>query len=337
MSPAVWSGRRPSLFALCVAVFFCAAAVTAYGNALSTAGAPDYVRGLVPVRVYADSTVASVTVSCDRGGGITDDTESVQESPGVFVAWVQPQAQCTVRAVAHSAGADVWTSPTVTLRADSYAPKTPEAMPPHGALVRSPSAFTVRVWSASRHVTLQFKRDTKWVDAWTGDVTPDPEGKVTLPAVAVTKGAAVMRLISSNGFGTTTGPTKKVYNLGKTPNHTRYVLVDKSERRLYEIHSGVVTFTTRCAIGMPWAPTPTGTFKLGKRRRTPNAVWGPWRMPMLHKAKSGSYHATGYYLHGTNRPSSIGKMASHGCVRVQNSQIRVLSKRLKGYVFVIRN
>ena len=38
--------------------------------------------------------------------------------------------------------------------------------------------------------------------------------------------------------------------------------------------------------------------------------------------------AAGYGLHGTNVPSSIGKNASHGCIRLRNSDVEQLFELL---------
>jgi len=306
-------------------------------NSLSTTGTPDYANGLVPVRVFADSTVESVTITCIRASEPAEVLSGVEESPGVFVAWVRPKAESTVHATAFEAGGVVWTSAPVTLRASSYAPAAPALVLTPGALVGPTHAFTGQVGSTATAVHIRVKRGPIWVHVWSGAVTRDAAGAVSLPPVELPHGANSVSLVAENGFGMVAGPAVTVYNLGTTPALAKYVLVDKSDRRLYEVHSGVVTFTTRCAIGLPWAPTPTGTFKLGKRKKGPNAVWGPWRTPLLRKVKkTGKYRATAYYIHGTNRPGAIGTMVSHGCVRVLNKEIRVLSKRLKGYTLVIR-
>ncbi len=331
--------RAPVARALLVAavVGFAMSAAPAFAQySLSTAGTPDFVRGLVPVRVNVDSTVETVTVTCERANTPVQTLTCTEESPDVFVAWVAPGERTEVQATAFAGGVAVWQSAPAVLQGSTYRPASPTVVLKRNALVRSPQAFSGRTGPRATRVRVLLKRGSAWVDAWSGDVTADAAGEVRLPPVSVPKGAGSVRLVSQNGFGSVTGPYVDYYNLGKTPSPKKYVLVDKSDRRLYEVHSGVVTFTTRVAIGLPWAPTPSGTFKLGKRMKTPSSVWGPWRMPLLRKAKSGKWVRTSYYLHGTNRPSSIGKRASHGCVRVLNKHIRVLSKRLRGYTIVIR-
>jgi hypothetical protein len=93
---------------------------------------------------------------------------------------------------------------------------------------------------------------------------------------------------------------------------------------------------------MRGTPTPTGTRYLGRPVHAPNSVWGPFRMRQYrrvlvkvayhvtvngHRVKRWhkvlKYKGTSYYIHGTNDPSSIGTPASHGCVRLWNSNLRV--------------
>jgi lipoprotein-anchoring transpeptidase ErfK/SrfK len=37
----------------------------------------------------------------------------------------------------------------------------------------------------------------------------------------------------------------------------------------------------------------------------------------------------GYGIHGTNRPKSIGKAASHGCIRMRNQDVEDLFERVE--------
>jgi lipoprotein-anchoring transpeptidase ErfK/SrfK len=120
------------------------------------------------------------------------------------------------------------------------------------------------------------------------------------------------------------------------------VLVDKSDYMLYVIRSGAVVASYPIAIGMRGTPTPTGTFYLARPSRSPNRVWGPFRMRLYRKAwvrvayrvrirghLLRRYHrvlklkSTSYYIHGTNDPDSIGTPASHGCVRMWNSRLQL--------------
>lgn len=74
------------------------------------------------------------------------------------------------------------------------------------------------------------------------------------------------------------------------------------------------------AIGKPSTPSPVGTFEI--RRRVKNPVYqhegkviqpGPGN-PVGSRWMGLSIK--GYGIHGTNEPKSIGKAASHGCIRM---------------------
>jgi lipoprotein-anchoring transpeptidase ErfK/SrfK len=80
------------------------------------------------------------------------------------------------------------------------------------------------------------------------------------------------------------------------------------------------------AIGTPGSPTPTGIFYLAMLFRSPNpgGAYGPYVFGL--SAHSNVYERFGggdgmVGLHGTNQPSSIGRSASHGCLRVYNATI----------------
>jgi len=75
--------------------------------------------------------------------------------------------------------------------------------------------------------------------------------------------------------------------------------------------------TFPCAVGKPSTPSPVGEWKIvhkggkwgggfGDRWMGLNVPWGV------------------YGIHGTNKPYSIGTMASHGCIRMFNEHVRIL-------------
>src|SRR5262245_34345307 len=84
----------------------------------------------------------------------------------------------------------------------------------------------------------------------------------------------------------------------------------------------------RVAVGAPRFPTPQGDFQLSA------VTWNPWWIPppsdwaRNEKAQPpGERNPMGrvklafgnfYYLHGTPDVRSIGRAASHGCIRLRN-------------------
>lgn len=117
--------------------------------------------------------------------------------------------------------------------------------------------------------------------------------------------------------------------------------VDLSERKLYVIEDGEVVQTYGIAVGKPSNPTPTGRFRTGR------IIWNPsWNPPNTPWARGQKPRAPGdpknpmrgvkiffreptYYIHGTNDPASIGEAASHGCIRMTESDAVALARRIE--------
>lgn len=109
----------------------------------------------------------------------------------------------------------------------------------------------------------------------------------------------------------------------------RHVLVISiPDRKLAVLEEGRVLKVYSVAVGAPGSPTPTGTWKIV------NKMVGPtW----YHQGKAippGKYNPlgnrwmglnkAGYGIHGTNAPGSIGKAASHGCIRMGKQDVEEL-------------
>lgn len=69
--------------------------------------------------------------------------------------------------------------------------------------------------------------------------------------------------------------------------------------------------------------------KNSKRRRNPYPYGA--NIIVLDKLdpKTGETSSTGQWIHGNNKVSSLGKQASHGCVRMDNEVIKQLSQEVK--------
>jgi hypothetical protein len=105
----------------------------------------------------------------------------------------------------------------------------------------------------------------------------------------------------------------------------RRVVVSLEDRKLALVEGGKVKKVYTVAVGKPSTPSPAGTFKIERRVKNPtyhhdgktvlpgagNPVGTRWMG--LNKA--------GYGIHGTNEPRSIGKAASHGCIRMAKADL----------------
>jgi len=157
-----------------------------------------------------------------------------------------------------------------------------------------------------------------------------------LPAVRLPGGRPRVQVGIGNAWGTRWSADTPVYNLGaKVPTASTFLLIDKSTCYLYHVKYRTVVRVYPVAVGMPGTPTPEGYFTLGPPRAASGA-WGVLRMRLSRRTSSGTY-PTSYYIHGTNQPDSIGTWASHGCIRMYNSNVRALAGTVNpGYLVYIR-
>ena len=103
-------------------------------------------------------------------------------------------------------------------------------------------------------------------------------------------------------------------------------LVDLSSRRLRLYRNGRLLIESTVAVGAPATPTPTGRYYVNQRLvpANPNGAYGPAALgisafsPVLTSWAEGGPIG----IHGTNEPWSIGRSASHGCVRLPNDADR---------------
>ena len=112
----------------------------------------------------------------------------------------------------------------------------------------------------------------------------------------------------------------------------RRVVVSIPDRKLALIENGRVVKIYATAVGAPASPTPSGTYKIAQRVANPtwygpDKVVGPGKDNPVGTRWLG-LSRKGYGIHGTNNPRSIGKRASHGCVRMRNTDVEDLFGRV---------
>jgi len=105
----------------------------------------------------------------------------------------------------------------------------------------------------------------------------------------------------------------------------RQVLVSIPDRKLVVMERGAVLRVFDVAIGADVTPSPTGAFEIANRLMEPTyyhsgVVILPGDDNPLGPRWVG-LNKKGYGIHGTNAPRSIGKAASHGCIRMRNRDI----------------
>ncbi|WP_258368589.1 L,D-transpeptidase [Curtobacterium sp. MCBD17_013] len=111
-----------------------------------------------------------------------------------------------------------------------------------------------------------------------------------------------------------------------------YHLVAVTETNTLTVYrAGRPVATYPVASGTGGTPTPHGSFYLTELLKPTNAGYGPYAYGLsafsdVLTSFGGGPGQIG--LHGTDDASSIGKDASHGCIRMQNADITALTKLL---------
>jgi len=106
---------------------------------------------------------------------------------------------------------------------------------------------------------------------------------------------------------------------------SRTLLISIADRKLAIVENGAVKKIYPIAVGKHSTPSPTSSFFVVDRVVDPtyyhaNVVVPPGPHNPLGTRWMG-LSEKGYGIHGTNVPKSIGKAASHGCIRMAQSDL----------------
>lgn len=121
----------------------------------------------------------------------------------------------------------------------------------------------------------------------------------------------------------------------------RTVIVSLPDRKLAVIADGNVIAKFSVAVGAAASPSPTGEFRITSRVANPTYYHPGTVIPAGKDNPVGTrwlgLSQKGYGIHGTNVPRSIGRAASHGCIRLRNRDMERLFSMLRiGDVVQIR-
>jgi lipoprotein-anchoring transpeptidase ErfK/SrfK len=114
----------------------------------------------------------------------------------------------------------------------------------------------------------------------------------------------------------------------KAGRPARRIVVSIPDRKLAVLEDDRVVKVYATAVGAPKSPSPVGSFTIvtqipeptwyTKGRVVPPGKSNPLGTRWLGLSKKG------YGIHGTNAPKSIGRNASHGCIRMRNRDVEEL-------------
>lgn len=105
----------------------------------------------------------------------------------------------------------------------------------------------------------------------------------------------------------------------------RQIVVSIPDRRLAILEDGKVIRVFPVSVGAAVSPSPTGGFRIVRRLVNPTYYHPGIVIPPGKDNPIGprwvGLNKKGYGIHGTNEPGSIGRAASHGCIRMRNRDI----------------
>jgi lipoprotein-anchoring transpeptidase ErfK/SrfK len=114
----------------------------------------------------------------------------------------------------------------------------------------------------------------------------------------------------------------------KQAGPARRIVISIPDRKLAILEAGKVVRVFPTAVGKPSTPSPTGAYTIVQRLTDPTwyyqgKVVRPGKANPLGTRWLG-LSASGYGIHGTNSPESIGHNVSHGCIRMNNRDVEQL-------------
>jgi lipoprotein-anchoring transpeptidase ErfK/SrfK len=146
-------------------------------------------------------------------------------------------------------------------------------------------------------------------------------GKLVMAIVA----AMVMAVQAMAQEATKQGPQQQV-SVARETKHT--IVVSLEDRKLALVANGQVKKVYPVAVGKPTTPSPVGSFTIERRIANPAYHHNGKTVPPGPRNPVGTrwmgLSIQGYGIHGTNEPNSIGKAASHGCIRMAKTDVQEL-------------
>lgn len=146
-------------------------------------------------------------------------------------------------------------------------------------------------------------------------------------AVAVSAAAILAGQAMAQAAGTVEGAAKDPMQVKRT------IVVSLEDRKLALVEDGQVKKVYTVAVGKPSTPSPVGTFAIQRRVKNPvyrheGKVVQPGPANPVGTRWMG-LSVKGYGIHGTNEPKSIGKAASHGCIRMARRDLEEMYEMVR--------
>ncbi len=143
-------------------------------------------------------------------------------------------------------------------------------------------------------------------------------------AAMVLAATAMGQAVSEPVAQTTSGPVQSA-PVQSVPSVKRVIVVSLEDHKLALVEDGQVKKVYTVAVGKPSTPSPVGTYTIARRVKNPTYSHNGTVVPAGPGNPVGTrwmgLSVKGYGIHGTNEPRSIGKAASHGCIRMARKDL----------------
>jgi hypothetical protein len=158
---------------------------------------------------------------------------------------------------------------------------------------------------------------------------PSTEKGTRLAALLLLVAAVLFLVLVANASAQQT-PAKKT---AQTRRPERRIVVSIPDRKLALLEDGRVVKIYSVAVGAADTPTPSGEFRITTRLENPTWYWPHMVVPPGKDNPLGTrwmgLGKAGFGIHGTNAPTSIGKAASHGCIRIGRRDLEELFAKMR--------
>ncbi len=147
---------------------------------------------------------------------------------------------------------------------------------------------------------------------------------------------ALVRLLAASAFLLTAAASASAQNSAPAPAPApptvkaepaveHRILVSIPDRKLAFLENGRVVKVYPIAVGAHSSPTPAGRFRIINRLTDPTYYSPGVVIPAGDENPLGprwmGLNRKSFGIHGTNEPRSIGRRASHGCIRMRNQDV----------------
>ena len=121
---------------------------------------------------------------------------------------------------------------------------------------------------------------------------------------------------------------KKLDRIADQVQLRRTIVVSVPDRKLALLQNDRVVNIYDVAVGADGSPSPSGTFRITQRLTNPtyyhpHVVIPPGKDNPLGTRWIG-LGLKGFGIHGTNAPRTVGRAASHGCIRMRKADLEQL-------------